>query len=239
MGKLIVIDGLYCSGKETQSKLLLERLSHNGKNVKRISYPAYNSWSSSLVQGYLPGLFQGYLPGLLGNDISRLSPYEIASSYAYDRYMDYITRWERFYEQEESIIITDRYIQSNMLYQSLTFESEPDILKFCDWVKHYERDLLELPKSDVTIFLSVKPETSQRLMKERDDNKHKGSDIYEDQIELLQKIYQRFHLIGDYCGCNIVECDELINDNRIDSISRINEIIYNIVCDKLGIETGI
>lgn len=231
MGKLIVIDGLDCSGKETQSKLLLKRLSHKCKNIKRISYPAYDSWSSSLVQGYLSGL--------LGKDINRLSPYAIASFYACDRYIDYITRWKRFYEQEDSIIIADRYIQSNMLYQSLVFENEPDILKFCDWVKHYERDLLELPKSDATIFLSVKPETSQRLMKERNDNKHKGSDIYEDQIELLQKIYQRFHLIGDYCGSDIVECDEFINDNKIDSIPWINEIIYNIVCDKLGIETGI
>lgn len=231
MGKLIVIDGLDCSGKETQSKILLKRLLSNGKNAKRISFPVYDSWSSSLVRGYLSEK--------LGNDITKLSPYAIASFYACDRYINYITEWKSFYEQEDSIIIADRYIQSNMLYQSLVFENESDILKFCDWVHDYERNLLKLPKSDVTIFLSVKPETSQRLMKERDDNKHGGSDIYEDQIELLEKIYQRFHLIGDYCGCDIVECDELINDNRIDSIPWINEIIYDIVCDKLNIETGI
>ena len=34
-GKLIVIEGTDCSGKETQTKLLVEKLEKEGKKVKR------------------------------------------------------------------------------------------------------------------------------------------------------------------------------------------------------------
>lgn len=225
MGKLIVIDGLDGSGKQTQSILLEKRLIDDGKNVKRISFPVYDSWSSSLVQGYLSGK--------LGTDITKLSPYAITSFYAADRYINYINEWKEFYEQDNSIIISDRYTQSSMLYQSLVFQNTNDILAFCDWVKHYERDLLELPKSDITFFLSVKPSLSKKLMKKRNDNKHNGSDIHEDQTDILEKIYKRFHLIGDYCNCNMIECDNLINKFGENSISMINDIIYKIICEKI------
>ena len=50
MGKLIAIEGLDGSGKETQSKLLYNDLLSQGKNVNLISFPNYSSRSSSLVQ---------------------------------------------------------------------------------------------------------------------------------------------------------------------------------------------
>ena len=64
-------------------------------------------------------------------------------------------------------------------------------------------------------------------MNERNDNKHGDFDIYEDQIELLEKMYQRFQLIGDYYEYNIIECTELIDKFGKDSINMINDIIYN------------
>ena len=57
MGKLIAIEGLDGSGKETQSKLLYNDLLSQGKNVNLISFPNYSSRSSSLVQMYLEGEF--------------------------------------------------------------------------------------------------------------------------------------------------------------------------------------
>ena len=43
MGKLIVIDGLDGSGKTTKSKLLYEELKNQGRNVRLISFPNYES----------------------------------------------------------------------------------------------------------------------------------------------------------------------------------------------------
>ena len=43
MGKLIVIEGTDSSGKETQTKKLYERLAEKGINVKKITFPNYES----------------------------------------------------------------------------------------------------------------------------------------------------------------------------------------------------
>lgn len=53
-GKIIVIEGLDGSGKNTQAKLLTEKLSEEF-NIKRLSYPDYDSNSSALVKMYLGG----------------------------------------------------------------------------------------------------------------------------------------------------------------------------------------
>lgn len=49
-GKLIVIEGLDGSGKATQSSILYEKLKEQGKAVRKISFPAYDSDSSALVK---------------------------------------------------------------------------------------------------------------------------------------------------------------------------------------------
>lgn len=38
-GKLIVVEGTDCSGKETQTNLLIEKLRNNGIKVKKYSFP--------------------------------------------------------------------------------------------------------------------------------------------------------------------------------------------------------
>ena len=47
MGKVIVIEGSDGSGKATQTKLLYEALTAQGKKVKMVSYPCYESDSSA------------------------------------------------------------------------------------------------------------------------------------------------------------------------------------------------
>lgn len=48
-GKLIVIEGTDCSGKETQSRLLIERLKEDGLQVKYFSFPFYSSPTGKIV----------------------------------------------------------------------------------------------------------------------------------------------------------------------------------------------
>ena len=42
-GKLIVIEGTDCSGKETQSNLLIEKLKKENIRIEKFSFPNYNS----------------------------------------------------------------------------------------------------------------------------------------------------------------------------------------------------
>ena len=41
-GRLIVIEGVDGSGKQTQTQLLYDRLVKNGEKVMKISYPRYD-----------------------------------------------------------------------------------------------------------------------------------------------------------------------------------------------------
>ena len=78
MGKLFVIDGTDGSGKQTQFKKLQERLTKEGIDYKTVSFPNYDSPSSSLVKMYLSGEF--------GEDPNSISPYIASTFYAADRY---------------------------------------------------------------------------------------------------------------------------------------------------------
>ena len=55
MGKLFVIDGTDGSGKQTQFTKLKERLEKENIKYIEVSFPNYDSPSSSLVKMYLSG----------------------------------------------------------------------------------------------------------------------------------------------------------------------------------------
>lgn len=58
-GKLIVIEGTDCSGKETQSKKLIDRLNEEGINTQYYSFPKYDTPTGKMVG--LPYLGKPYL----------------------------------------------------------------------------------------------------------------------------------------------------------------------------------
>ena len=57
MGKLIIFEGLDGSGKGTQTKLTAQRLKEQGRELRQITFPDYESESSALVKMYLSGAF--------------------------------------------------------------------------------------------------------------------------------------------------------------------------------------
>ena len=59
LGKIIVIEGTDCSGKETQSKLLIEKLSKNGEKTHYLCYPDYDTPTGKIIG--LPYLGKSYI----------------------------------------------------------------------------------------------------------------------------------------------------------------------------------
>ncbi len=51
MNKIIVIEGTDCSGKETQSKALIDRLKQDGIDLGYITFPDYTSPTGKIVGG--------------------------------------------------------------------------------------------------------------------------------------------------------------------------------------------
>lgn len=217
-GKLIIIEsGSDASGKETQSKLLYERLIKEGYNVRKVEYPNYGSDSSALVKMYLNGDF--------GKNPNDVNPYIASTFYAVDRYASFKTEWEEFY-LNGGIIIADRYTTSNMVHQASKLQGiEKD--KFLDWLWNLEFELYKLPVPDGVIFLDVPPEYSRKLMEDR-ANKFTGTkkkDIHESNIQYLTETYDNSLYIVEKYNWVKVDC---IKCNKLSSIDEIHENIYKV-----------
>ena len=215
-GKLIVIEGLDGSGKATQAQHLLETLAQQGRKVKKISFPDYESDSSALVKMYLAGQF--------GKDPAAVNAYAASTFFAVDRYASFKTAWGDFY-QEGGIVIADRYTTSNAVHQcsKLPEEQWDEYLK---WLFDFEYRLMGIPAPDAVIYLQVDPVVSQQLMSERYHGDESKKDIHESNACYLS----RSQLAAMYCakvlGWTAVHC---VRDGQMRGIEDIAQEILSIL----------
>ncbi len=173
--KLIVIEGLDGSGKGTQSALVAQTLTDRGFKVKKLTFPDYDSPTSSLVKMYLGGE--------LGDTPDDVNAYAASSFYAVDRVASFIKSWKKDYE-ECDYIVADRYVTSNIIYQmSKVDDSERD--EYIQWCEDYEYNKLKVPKPDVVVYLDVPPHVSQKLMSGRYNGDESKKDIHEKNMNFL------------------------------------------------------
>lgn len=211
---LIVIEGLDGSGKATQSKLLAEYIN----NSLYITFPDYNNKSSELVKMYLNKEIKDN-----ANDVN---PYAASIFYAADRYISYVKHWETDYKNNKNII-ADRYSMSNIIHQmSKLPESEWDI--FISWVYDFEFERMKLPRANLTFFLYVPVEISQKLLSSRYNNDDSKKDIHESNIEYLKKCEKTGLYAAEKCNWVIINCvDENNNLRDINSIQSEIRDIYD------------
>ncbi len=217
MGKLFVIDGTDGSGKETQSNKLKERFELEGIRYKNVSFPNYNSPSSSLVKMYLNGEF--------GSNAKDVSAYIASTFYAADRYATYKKELEEFYNNG-GIILADRYTTSNMIHQAGKIKDEEEREQFLNWLFDLEFNIYKIPKPTKVFFLNMPIERVKELIKER-ENKITHSD----QKDIHEK--DENHLIDAYnAACYVskkyqwyeVKC---VKNNELRTIEDIHEEIFN------------
>ena len=216
MGKLFVIDGTDGSGKQTQFNKLKERLEAEGVNLKVVSFPNYDSRSSSLVKMYLEGEF--------GQNAQEVSPYIASTFYAADRYATFQTGYKKFYE-EGGIILADRYTTANMVHQAGKIKDKEEREKFLDWLWDFEFNLYGLPVPTKSFFLNMPTEYAIELMKNRENKftHETKKDIHErDKQHLLDAYNAACDLVQKY-DWHEVKC---IKDDKIRSIEDIHEEIY-------------
>lgn len=216
MGKIIVIEGTDSSGKETQTKLIYERIKKKYEKTIKISFPNYNSPACEPVKMYLAGEF--------GIDASKVNPYPISTMYAIDRYASFKKDWEKIYN-DDYIIVTDRYVTSNMIHQASKFEKVSDKDEYLKWLEELEYDKMKIPRPDKVIFLKMPIEKAKILMAER-KNKITGEskkDIHEINQEYLERSYKNACEISKKYLWEEIEC---VENDEIKSIERINDEIY-------------
>lgn len=218
-GRLIVIEGTDSSGKETQTAILFERLSEKISNVRKISFPNYESPACAPVKMYLAGEF--------GTDAEKVNPYPASTMYAIDRYASYKTDWGKFYN-DGGIIITDRYTTSNMVHQASKIDNSQEKEMYLSWLEDLEYSKMGIPRPDLVIFLNMPTETAQKLMAER-KNKITGEDkkdIHEKNVEYLKKSHENACEISKKYSWKEIKC---VENDRLKTIEEISNEVFELV----------
>ncbi len=216
MGKVFVIDGTDGSGKQTQFERLKTRLTEEGIDYRTVSFPNYDSPSSSLVKMYLSGKF--------GENAKEISPYIASTFYAADRYATYTTQYKDYYKNG-GIILADRYTTANMVHQAGKIQNKEEREKFLDWLWNLEFELYGLPIPAEVFFLKMPPEKALDLIKNR-QNKFTHcaqKDIHERDKSHIVDSFNAACSIAQKYNWYTVEC---MKDERVRTIEDIHEEIY-------------
>lgn len=215
-GKLIVIDGTDGSGKATQTKLLVEKLKKEGLQVEIADFPQYGEKSASMVEDYLNGKF---------GTSEEVGPYRASIFYACDRYAASlkIKKWLN----EGKIVISNRYVSSNMGHQAGKIKEKEEKDKFLDWLLNLEFNIFDIPEPDINILLYMPPEIGQKLVDKkghRDYVNGEKRDIHEADLNHLKDAAEAYKYVSLKYGWVIIDCAP---NNELMPIEEIGEILYN------------
>lgn len=201
-GSMIVIEGLDGCGKNTQSRLLLDKLTKRTlkTEVELVDFPRHGKTSFYIGDRYLQGEF--------GSDPNLVDPYLGSLFYSVDRALSYKTEsWGRTYDNG-GIVICDRYITSNVFHQGSKFVSKDyhdiasliyylknsfEFKRYISWLYNLEFNFLRIPVPSA-IFILETPEKANIAMLNARKAQYKNSeeaalheDIHETNLDYLSK----------------------------------------------------
>lgn len=198
-GKLIILEAGDGSGKATQTALLHKALQAEGRLVRKVAFPNYESDSSALIKMYLRGAF--------GSNPQDVNPYAASAFYAVDRYASYKMDWSGFY-QGGGIVLADRYTTSNMVHQGAKIEDVKARLRYLEWLTEFEFTLFGLPAPDLVLFLDMPPAYFQALIEQRAQQSggQRQKDIHERDTAYLERSYAVSLWLAEHYGWHRIPC---------------------------------
>jgi len=217
----VVIDGIDGSGKGTQVKIVEEKLRKMWKKVKVLDYPRYEEQSSFMVQKYLNWDY--------GKEVG---PKLSSIFYAIDRFdssFDFKKDLENY-----DYIISNRYVSANVIHQSGKISDEKERKEFINWIEDLEYNIFWIPKPDMTIFLNVSPEMSQKLVLKKEEREYlkwwKKMDLHEeDKDHLINAHRAAVEVVNNNADWIKIDCER---DLEMRSIDDINRDILDLILEK-------
>jgi dTMP kinase len=195
-GKLIAVEGIDGSGKQTQVRLLAQALESRGRCVLSTGFPQYDSWFGRMAGQFLNGDF---------GSIDTVDPHFAALLYAGDRFENkgpIIAALDR-----GEVVLADRYIASNLAHQ--TARSAPEKrAQFREWIEHLEYGIYGLPKEDLVLYLRVTPRHAQSLVAKKSARSYTDSahDILESSLRHLQTASDIYDELARSPNWQTIEC---------------------------------
>lgn len=223
-GKIILIEGTDCSGKETQSTRLVDRLNKDNIFAYRMSFPMYDTPTGRIIGACLLGKTylceeyfkepHGWFPEGGGN----IDPLVAIDFYALDRRYN-LPKITALIDNGINVIL-DRYVTSNMAHRGGMIEEEKKRKQMYKIIEQKEYVINELPKPDKTYLLYMPYDKGYELRSKRQE-KLDEVETNEKYLRNGEKAYLELAKIYNY---DIIECT---SKNSIRTIEEINDELYN------------
>lgn len=231
---LIAIEGTDCSGKQTQSEMLIKRLAEVGVNATKRQYPNYESPTGYVVGAcYLGKPHMGKC--IFPEGTTNVDPIVASGYYAIDRYSD---KYALTKELTNNVVVLDRYVESNIAYQAGLVSDKKERAKIFNYITKLEYGLNKLNKPDVRILIYM-PYDYATLLKKNREELPDGLEQSEQRLKLAEVAYlemakkMKFKKI-DCIKQNADRTNPKITD--IKSREEINDEIFAYVKTKLKIK---
>ena len=207
-GKLIVIEGTDCSGKQTQTDILVENLKQLGIKAISFGFPNYASPTGKIIgEAYLGKHSDSYFTEGIENVDPKISSLYYAADRAYN--IDIINK----HLEAGYIVVLNRYVESNMAFQGGKIKDIKSRNMMYEWLDNLEFVLLDLPRPDLVLFLYLPYEYVCTLKEKR------GKIANINLLRMAETAYLELSTIYDYEKINCLK------DNHFRSIDDISEEI--------------
>lgn len=215
-GKLIVIEGTDCSGKQTQTECLVKNLQSLGYKAVSFSFPNYASPTGKIIADEYLGKNK---PSLFQEGIENVDPRISSLYYAADRV--YNINIIKQYLENNYIVILNRYVESNMAFQGGKIKDIKKRHMMYEWLDNLEFVLLDLPRPDMVIFLYLPYEQVCLLKKEQNKS------VNESILHMAEISYFELSNIYDYKKINCMQENKLrsINDISSEILKKVKEFL--------------
>ena len=220
MGKIIVIEGLVSSGKETQSKLLVDYLKSQGYKVAEFSFPIYQSPTGKIFKECV---LDKKSPSWFPEGYSNIDPKVVSLYTAADRRYN-MGKINKLL-QDDYIVVLNRYTSSNMAHQGARYETEDERFFMYQWIDKLEYWLLQLPKPDITILLNLPYAYCTKL---NENQIHFNLDKKQDEHEQNQ-ILNCFLELSSLYNWDVIDC---VVNHEVKNIKTVHQEIVDLLKNK-------
>lgn len=184
MGIFIAIEGGDGSGKATQTAKYYEYATAQGQTIFKLSFPRYGEPSAYYVERYLNGDYGQ------PNDVSA----ELGSlPYTIDRFAA-SADIRKHLEVPNSIVISDRYIASNLAHQGAKIDDALTRKAFYERTMLTEYEVLGIPRPTINIVLIMPTALAQQNVDKKATRIYTTlkRDIHEADAAHLEKAKRNF-----------------------------------------------
>ena len=107
--------------------------------------------------------------------------------------------------QNNEIVISDRYVESNLLHQGGKFASDDEKIAFAEWLYSVEYDDVKLPMPDEIVYLALPFWISRKRAKDRAEKGGPKLDAVESDIEYVKQGHNAGLFYAEHFSWKVIE----------------------------------